>query len=93
MADWNLKDDLLGFGRSQLKYMLFHNSTFNDLTDYTHKKGLFYYDTALDSIEFIKNNTTGWHSVINTISSNNPSYVSDNDVEDRLVMGSKFYAT
>lgn len=93
MADFNLKDDLLGYGRSQLKYMLLHNTTLAGLTAYTHKKGLFYYDTALDSIEFIKNNTTGWHSVINTISSNNPSYVSDNDVEDRLVMGSKFYAT
>ena len=92
MADFNLKDDLLGFGRSQLKYLLFHNTTLAGLTTYTHKKGLFYYDTTLDSVEFIKDNTTGWHSVISSISSNNPTYVADNDLEDRLIVGSKLYA-
>jgi len=92
MADYNLKDDLLGFGRSQLKYLLFHNTTLAGLTAYTHKKGLFYYDTTLDSVEFIKDNVTGWHSVISSISSNNPAYVADNDLEDRLVVGSKLYA-
>ena len=76
MADWNLKDDLLGFGRSQLKYMLFHNSAFDDLTDYTHKKGLFFYDTDLESLEILKDDITDWNSIVHTISQNNHAYVS-----------------
>lgn len=92
MADYNLKDDLLGFGRSQLKYMLFHNSTLADLDEYSYRKGLFFYDTDLDSLEFIKDNLTGWHSAISMVSSNNPSFVSDNDIADRFLIGTKDYS-
>jgi len=93
MADYNLKDDLLGFGRSQLKYLLFHNTTLAGLTAYTHKKGLFFYDTGLDSVEILKNNGTRWTSAITMISSNDPTgYATNHDVEDRLVVGSKLYA-
>lgn len=92
MADYNLKDDLLGFGRSQLKYMLFHNSTLADLDEYSYRKGLFFYDTDLDSLEFIKDNLTGWHSAISMISSNNPSFISDDDIADRFLIGAKQYS-
>ena len=91
MADFNLKDDLLGFGRAQLKYMLFYNSTLDALTDFTHRRGLFFYDTDLDSVEVIKDNTTGWNTFIHAISQNNPAYVADDDVMDRLAIGTKTY--
>jgi len=93
MADYNLKDDLLGFGRSQLKYMLLHNTTLADLTDYTHKKGLFFYDTDNDSTEILHDNTDDWRTVLNIISTNNSLYDSDKALSGKILIGTSDYGT
>lgn len=93
MADYNLKDDLLGFGRSQLKYMLFHNTTLADLTAYTYKKGLFFYDTDNNSLEVIHDPTSDWRTTLNIISKNNPLYDVNIDPTNRLLIGSTAYGS
>ena len=93
MANYNLKDDLLGYGRAQLKYMLFYNTTLAALTAYTHRTGLFYYDTTNESVEVLHDGTNNWKSVLNIVSINNPLYDEDKDITDRLLIGSSAYGT
>jgi len=93
MADFNLKDDLLGFGRAQLKYMLFYNSTFEDLTLFTHRKGLFFYDTTTDTIEILHDNTDKWRTTLNIVSVNDPLYSSDDALNGKLLIGTSAYGT
>jgi len=93
MADFNLKDDLLGFGRSQLKYLLFHNTTLADLTDFTHKKGLFFYDTDNNSLEVLHDDTDKWRTTLNIVSFNDPLYSSNDGLSGRVLVGTSEYGT
>jgi len=87
MADFNLKDDLLGFSRSQLKYMLLHNADASSIELYGVKKGLFYYDTTSDIVKLSKDNSSGWNTILTSLSSNNGSYNTNYSTINRLLVG------
>jgi len=87
MADNLFQNDINGLGRSQLKYMLLHASTLANLTDYTHKKGLFYFNSTNDIIDVLFDDVTSWRTLIQTKSLNDPTYLASESLEGRLAIG------
>lgn len=92
MEDLKVKNNVLGFGRAQLKYTLFHNTSFSALTEYSHKRGLFFFNTDTISVDVIKDNGTDWVSFLTQLSPNNPYYDNTDVLTNKLLIGGTDYS-